>query len=370
MKGAICLLAIIFCNTVCAQSKLEIIEPNDSRIHYMGRIDDSNPKAVRFDWPGVSISCAFKGSQIGIKLKGGDRNHYNLFINDKLQQVVHCKSDSIIWIQTVSNKNSSKNIFRIQKRTEAEMGIGTFYGFVLRGNTEMLPYTKNLKRRMCFFGNSITCGYGTEGKNRQEKFSPKTENFNQSYAALLAKVFKAKYHAIAHSGLGVVRNYGDSSKVSIVNPPLPARINRVLDNETNLNYNLQDWIPDIAVINLGTNDFSTQPHPDKEVFQEKYIQLIKSLRKAYGDIPVVCIVGPLIDEPCYSYVKEVVEKSKTDFNTNKVYFVGLSKQLLNSTSDLGSDSHPSKIGQQKMADSIAPIISNIMQWEYSQQELL
>lgn len=35
------------------------IDADDPNIEYIGRFDFSNPKSVRFDWPGVQIKSAF-----------------------------------------------------------------------------------------------------------------------------------------------------------------------------------------------------------------------------------------------------------------------------------------------------------------------
>ena len=71
-------------------------------------------------------------------------------------------------------------------------------------------------RHIEFIGNSLTCGYGVEGKDRSEPYKAETENCNLSYATIIARYFNADYTLIAHSGRGVVRNYGDSVRISAV----------------------------------------------------------------------------------------------------------------------------------------------------------
>ena len=362
------LIALILLSSfgVGAQEKHNFVSADDADIGYMGRFDFSNPRAVRFDWPGVTIKCAFTGKKAGVKIKGGDRNYYNIFVDGELKKVIHCKEDTLAWFSSIRKRGT--HTLTLQKRTEAGMGTGVFYGFALGDKGKLKHLPKDSERRICFFGNSITCGYGVEGKNKKERFHPSTENFDKSYAAVLSRAFNAQYHAIAHSGLGVVRNYGDSSRVSTKILPLPARITRVLDNEVTSQWDISGWIPQGVVINLGTNDFSTKPHPLKEVFQSEYVKLIGAIRKYYGDVPVFCAVGPMIDQPCYSYVKEVVDQSRIKYSTKKIYFIGMPIELLNTSDDLGSDYHPSWKGQRKMAAHMAPIISNVMGWDFDTLE--
>lgn len=188
-----------------------------------------------------------------------------------------------------------------------------------------------------------------------------------SYAPIMARAFKADYHIIAHSGMGVVRNYGYKEKVSP--NAMPDRFNRVFDEQELPLWNFRLWKPDVVVINLGTNDFSTQPFPDKTVFKVGYEKLIKEVGKQYGDVPVFCIVGPMTDEPCYSYVKEMVEDFRSVYQRKNVYFVGIPTYLMNPDKDLGSDTHPNYSGQRKMAAHVLPVISSILEWNYDGKEL-
>lgn len=369
MKRSIFSLFLVFSVFVIrAQCPDNFIEADNDAIQYSGRFDFSNPKAVRFDWPGVQIKCAFTGKKIGVKIKGGERNYYNVFVDGELLSVLHSKGDTLAWISTKLKRG--KHTFTLQKRTEAGMGTGVFYGIALNTKGTLTDLSQPSERRICFFGNSITCGYGSEGKSKKERFSPATENFNKSYAAVLSRAFGADYHAISHSGLGIVRNYGDSCKVSTRILPLPARIFRVLDNEPTPLWNMKSWIPHAVVINLGTNDFSTKPHPDKEVFQKEYVSMIGQIREEFGNVPVFCLVGPMTDQPCHSYVKEVVSMCRVKFDTDRIYFIGMPLQLLNGSDDLGSDYHPSWKGHLKIAAHIAPIISNVMAWDYNLYEMM
>ena len=51
------------------------------------------------------------------------------------------------------------------------------------------------------------------------------------------------------------------------------------------NFTASPYRPDIIVINLGSNDFSTEPHPSREEFAAAYTRILRTLRDAYGDTP-------------------------------------------------------------------------------------
>lgn len=359
-------LAIVLlqlCVSGFAQTKP--IPANHDAIRYVGRFDFSDPQEVRYDWSGVYIQFSFRGTELALRMSDTGHNYYNVFIDEQPSKTFEVKSDTTLII----GKNLGTHIHRVQvyKRTEGSQGIGTFKGILISENGEMLPWKDIPARRIEFIGNSITCGYGTEGLSKNERWKPSTENNYQSYAPIMARAFKADYHIVAHSGMGVVRNYGYKEKVSP--NAMPDRFNRVFDEKEQPLWNFKQWKPDIVVINLGTNDFSTQPHPDKAVFKAGYEKLINEVRKQYGDLPIFCIVGPMTDEPCYSYVKEMVQDFRSVYQKKNIYFVGIPTYLMDPEKDLGSDTHPNYIGQRKMAAHVLPVISSVTGWNYSDQEL-
>lgn len=362
-KLTLLLVAISFLLSVSAADKGKTINPGNKAIHYSGRVQASADQ-VMFNWPGVSFQCRFTGKSLGLKLYGEKQIYYNVFIDSKLTVVSSANDGEIIWVTT--NLKGGVHTLLVYKRTEATMGTSVFKGLVIDDNADILPCENIPSRKIEFIGNSITCGYGTEGKDKTERFKPETENNYTSYAAYLCRAFNADYSMIAHSGMGVVRNYGDSLKVSIA-PQMPARFNLALD-ETDVAWDFTRWKPDMVVINLGTNDFSTQPYPDKVIFQRTYENLILQIQKVYGNIPVFCVVGPMINEPCYSYVKEMVENYRLLYPNSKINFIGLPVALTSGEGDLGSDWHPSSKGQRKMATMIAPVVSGVMGWEYKPDE--
>ena len=354
---------LLVCLPSFAQTKF--IPASHESFRYVGRFDFSNPLEVRYDWSGVYIQFSFRGTECAVKMNDTGHNYYNVFVDDQPSKTIDVKSDTTIVI--ASNIASQIHKIRIYKRTEGNQGTGSFKGVMISENGEMLPWKDVPTRKIEFIGNSITCGYGTEGLSKSERFKPSTENNYLSYAPIMARAYKADYHIVAHSGMGVVRNYGHKEKVSP--KAMPDRFNRVFDEKELPIWNFSQWKPDVVVINLGTNDFSTQPFPDKTVFKAGYEKLINEVKKQYGDVPVFCIVGPMTDEPCYTYVKEMVEDFRSVYQRKNVYFVGIPTYLMNPEKDLGSDTHPNYSGQRKMAAHVLPVISSILKWDYEGKEL-
>jgi len=350
---------------ITSWTQTKLIPASNANIRYVGRFDFSSPQEVRFDWSGVYMQFSFRSTDCSVKMSDTGHNYYNVFVDNQPSTTFDVKSDTTLVLASGLGPQIHK--VQIYKRTEGNQGTGTFKGILLSENGEMLPWKDIPVRKIEFIGNSITCGYGTEGLSKDEHWKPSTENNYLSYAPIIARAFNADYHIVAHSGLGVVRNYGYKEKVSP--NAMPDRFNRMYDEKELPVWNFRQWKPDAIVINLGTNDFSTQPYPDEAVFKKGYENLINEVRKQYGDSPIFCVVGPMIDEPCYSYVKEMVDDFREVYQKKNVYFVGIPTYLMNPEKDLGSDSHPNYLGQRKMAAHVLPVISSILGWDYKNAEL-
>jgi lysophospholipase L1-like esterase len=247
----------------------------------------------------------------------------------------------------------------LQKRTEPFVGKGIFYGFILDKGRTLLPPEKRSERRLEFIGNSITSGYGVEGESPDCHFSPQTENACMSYASMTARELNADFHLISYSGRGMVRNYGDSSTTSI--DPMPALYDRICYSDTIHKWNFSSWVPQVVIINLGTNDFSTQPYPPKYIFQEAYDRLIIRVRSQYPGVTMFCVCGPMIAEPCNDYIREVVEQQQKRSRNKDVFFVEVKPDALEIT-DWGCDKHPNITGMSKISDILSRAIKIRMSW--------
>jgi lysophospholipase L1-like esterase len=358
-------LGIALCSYSCLTKKsvplqpsgsTGVIDADDPNIRYIGRFNRSDLKKAVFDWPGVCIGARFSGTRCSIRLKDG-RNLYAVTLDDRKPRVLQTDT-STVYSLAAGLADTVHTIF-IQKRTEAFIGKGEFLGFILDENRKLAASDASPDRRIEYIGDSITCGYGVEGPNASSPFTPETENAALSYAALVGRALGADYAMVSYSGKGVVRNYGDSNKTSP--DPMPGLYNRICCSDKTPVWDFTDWIPQAVVINLGTNDFSTQPHPDKSVFQEAYAQLINRVQSQYSNVTVFCVCGPMIGEPCANDIKEVVNQCRQNNANKEVYFIAVGTGLLTS-SDRGSDWHPNKQGQQKIADAILPTIRNTMHW--------
>ena len=139
------------------------------------------------------------------------RNYYNVFVDGKPHGKVTAEGPAKTIVLAEGLPHGVHTVL-VQKRTEGEQGRTTL--FAVGSDGPLLDAPQAPGRHIEFIGDSHTCGYGTEGKSPKEPFTPETENCDLAWGCIIARYFDADYTLIAHSGQGIVRNWGDEKEVS------------------------------------------------------------------------------------------------------------------------------------------------------------
>jgi lysophospholipase L1-like esterase len=326
-------------------------------IRYTGRFDFSDPRRPRYDWPAVTIEAVFEGSSIAALLDDGG-NSYDVTIDGRTS-VLRTQPGQTRYL-LADNLSRGKHSLRLVKRTETFYGTPQFLGFELDEGRELLPLPPAKPRRIEFVGDSITAGYGVEGNSPTCIFSPETENAALTYAAQTADLLNAAYTIAAVSGVGVVRNYNSDGAMSA--GTMLTYYGRTVANDLEEDWDFGQWVPDAVVINLGTNDYSTTPHPAGEVFLQGYTNLIVKVREKYPDTHIFAVAGPLMVGPAEETIRSVVMQMNEVLDDDGVHYVQIDNTLELSAVDFGCDWHPNVSGQAKIAAQLAPAIAEVMNW--------
>lgn len=346
-----------------AAPAFKTISAADSTLRYTGRVEKLADGSVSFDWCGVYVETQLKGPKLDIRLSDTGTSYFNVYVDGELKNVVKVAgTDTLINFIDGLKGNHPHSLF-IQKRTEGETGRTTFHDFVIPAKGSLLPEPRRHTRHIEVIGNSLTAGFGTEGKDRSEPWSVETLNCDLSYSTIVPRYFDADYSLIAHSGRGVVRNYGDSVRVSKVT--MKDKFLQTYDMDTLSRWDFKQYTPDLVIINLGSNDFSTEPHPYRSEFVGAYKELISEIREAYGSKPVLCVFPPTMNANAYPYMEEIIR----DLADPDLYLVRLPDLMMNQTTDLGAVWHPNYNGQRKMAMCIIPVVATITGWEISSKPI-
>ncbi len=333
------------------------ISPADPLIHYTGRIDFTDPTRPAFDWPAVTIEAAFGGSSVTAFLEDG-QNLYNVYIDGR-PSILQTSPNQQRYL-LAEDLGNGQHIVRITKRTETFYGTPVFLGFELDPGRDLLPLPSRPDRRIEFIGDSITAGYGSEGDSPTCIFSRDTENAELTYAAMTANALNAEYAILAVSGVGIVRNYNSGDKMT-AGTMLTYYEGTTTDRDTE-KWDFERWVPQAVVINLGTNDFSTAPHPEGEVFLRGYTELIIKVRNRYPEAHIFAVAGPIMVDPAESTIRSAVTQMREVLDDERVHFVLIENTLELSAVDYGCDWHPNASGQRKIADQLRPFIAATLGW--------
>lgn len=328
----------------------------DPRLSYIGRFNFANPAAPTFDWPGTAVELAFTGSSLTVLLEDGG-NWYDITINGETTVLQTIKNQESYVLAT--GLGEGVHTARLFKRTESIVGQATLQGFVLSPGGALQAPPPRPERRIEFVGDSITAGYGVEGESPTCPFSVATENVARSYAALAAQTVEAEMMITAVSGLGVIRNYNDPEMIS--HDAMTVRYGRALANEPRPLWDFQRWRADLVVINLGTNDFSTNPQPTQAVFVQAYIDLLNDIRRQYPFAPIIAMAGPILPDYAAGYVETAVYHMNSAQQDHRIHYLPVPNNLA-MPADYGCDYHPNVSGQQKITAVLLPKIREVMGW--------
>jgi lysophospholipase L1-like esterase len=334
--------------------------PDDSTIRYYGRFDNSIDRQT--EWPGSKIIMTVQatGSTVTLTLSPLVTSTTHYFIGIELNCLYYNRyeiSNTTSKFQVTLDNLIPETIYEIGivKISEAHNGdsVGTMafddldmIGGNLLSSNPSTCYKENYK--LLVVGDSITAAYGVDGADATCHYTASTQNILESYATLVAQSIDASVHTIAWSGKGVVRNYGDVNPTST--EPMPIYYNRTLATDSTLYWNPRNYIPDIAIIALGANDYSTEPNPSDEDFQTGLTNLVNQIKTDYPSAKIVlmCEPGPSGNQ-CVN-----IEAVST--KTASVY-VRIPNDAVVS---YGCDYHPSVESQVNIANIVIPVVKSLL----------
>ncbi|MGN0282262.1 MAG: SGNH/GDSL hydrolase family protein [Prevotella sp.] len=334
------------------------VKASDKNISFVGRTETLPDGGVRYDWVGTYMKTRFTGGRIGVVVSETGTSYYNIIIDGKVTKKIKITGKEPQTIMLVEKMSKGEHELMLQKCTEGEYGCTTIHALVVDNSATLSPVEPK-KRLIEAYGDSYTCGYGTEGQSAKERFKLETENCNKAYACIIARYFDADYRLIAHSGFGMVRNWGDKKQRSDDN--LSTRYTQTYDQFASTPFDYNQRRPDIVTINLGTNDFSPTAIPEAKDYVEAYIKMIETISARYDNVPILCITPHSSNEYLRAAIKLLKERTANRYAN--VHFANPMNNIVNDNVDLGSDWHPNYQGQRKIAMTLIPQISKIMNWE-------
>lgn len=204
-----------------------------------------------------------------------------------------------------------------------------------------------------FVGDSITCGFGDEGRLGVDGFRTSQQNPYDAYAALCARKLDCRFSLVSHTGIGV---YSSSVDENADEPNTDFCMPRVYEY-SDLLINSDKWDfsdkPALIVVNLGTNDLTyTRDIPERlEKFERCYMDFIARIRELNPSAAIICALGAMGQELCPQ-----VECAAAALGGENSGIYTLRFDVQSESDGIGAEKHPSLVTHAKMADKLCGFI--------------
>ena len=277
--------------------------------HTAGRVTAS----AQYTWPGVYFEGRFRGTSVGISLNDST-NYYDVQIDGRTVSTLTKPGRTTYWVRNLSN---AEHRVRLAKRSESPWSVGEFGGFVAGAGGAVLSKPAARTRQIEFIGDSLTAGYGNMSTSRDCSANggvDRNTNADLSFGALTSRALNADYQVNAISGRGMVRNYGGGE------PGTSYRTfydRALLNVEGDVWQRPSSWRPQLVVVGLGTNDFSTALKPGEQwptpeslvaAYKSAYHGFLDKLRTRYGAGTTIVVSVPEASGAFADAVRQVAQE--------------------------------------------------------------
>ena len=141
---------------------------------------------------------------------------------------------------------------------------------------------------------------------------------------------------------------------------MPTYYDRILPNRADSIWDFSRFQPDAVVVNLGTNDLSTNSDPDQATFESGYKALLVRVRKAYPKAHILCTNGPMLSGTDLTNVRRYIGDVVTELADPSISTFEITPQ--DGSDGYGCDSHPSLERHEKMAAVVTAAIKSALGW--------
>ncbi|WP_048922270.1 SGNH/GDSL hydrolase family protein [Rufibacter radiotolerans] len=354
-----CAFLLVLLTSRCAPSKMTVVGPQDPNVAYMGRVGKPSPQAAELYWSGTSVKLNFSGTAVQARLKDNTgKSFYNVILDGDSVRVI--QADTALKLYSLaSGLKPGKHTIELFKRTEWDKGTTTFYGFEVA--SKVLPPDLPKKRKIEFYGNSITAGYAVHDYSGKDSWEGTNTNNYLSYAALAARHFNADYSCICKSGIGITVSWE-----RWIMPEIYDRLNPA-DPASKWDF-AQGPAPDVVVINLLQNDSWIVNLPNNQEYKRRfgdtkpteefiitaYQNFVKRIRGKYPNAHIIAALGNMDIAREGSPWPDYVQKAVAGLNDAKVYTHFMPYK--------NTPGHPRVEEQQAMAQSLIQFIEKTIQW--------
>lgn len=236
----------------------------------------------------------------------------------------------------------------------------------------LLPPPAPREHKIQIIGDSITCGYGTEGSVEDSIHNTASENPEKAYSVRTARQLNADLEIVAWNGKGVITAFiGDEE-----DQPDSSWLVPMLYEYTDAGCSQQFFMeapslwekwdhsryePDLIIINLGTNDCSyTRDIPERQqAFCLVYQGFLRNIHKKHPHAKILCTLGIMDQRLCPTVEQAVKQINETEPDIPVEY---LHLPMQEESDGLGTFWHPTPATHKKAAKLVVAKAREMMNW--------
>jgi len=348
---------------------------------WSGRFASDASGAVAMDWGGTSVSFVVEGAGASVTLLANvtlyaqDAARVAVFVNDVDSANLFVSADAASYLVAAALPLPVNNVTLVYASEPGQSGasradgrVVRFLGFSAGGGGAFAPPPPPRARRIDVVGDSMTAwgdydrleavgGALSLGTGCPRAYAPLLgSSQSATWAAFLARCFRANASTTAWSGRGLAHNSGCAPGAL-----LPELYQRTFGSSAAEPWNFAATArPDLVLIFLGTNDYYCNETTDAG-FTAAMLDFMRNVTAAYAASPgparsrFMLGVGPMSPRAPLAALLAAVAAGAAE---------GLAVSLLdmrNATLD-GCGGHPGPSGQWELALQAAPQIREAMGW--------
>lgn len=256
----------------------------------------------------------------------------------------------------------------ILKLSEAAMSLAGIKN--ISADTEAVIVPAPVKaHRIEFIGDSITCGYGVDDENMLHHFSTATEDVTKSYAYKTAQNLNADYSMVSISGYGIISGYTITGNEKIIQKTLPQYYtkfgfsNNTFNNKSAdaVSWNFSRFIPEVIIINLGTNDdsYCLGKSDREDDFSSQYVSFLKTVRAYNPDAYIICTLG-IMGDRLYPAIEKAAAQYTSFTGDDNISTFHFTPQIL--SDGYAAAFHPTERTYTKEAAALTTEIKRVLNW--------
>ncbi|WP_105169765.1 SGNH/GDSL hydrolase family protein [Pseudoalteromonas sp. T1lg23B] len=269
-------------------------------IGYEGRTDKHYDLGqVNINWPGTNFKTRLKGRSLSVTMVGLG-NQFDVLVDGKLHKKIVTDYSGQPQTYPLFHQQDVADVeIEVVKRSEDPVNFSQIVSFEVDGSIDGVWQQQ---KHILYIGDSISAGFGSESNKRDCSWPEvvETSNARLAFPYVSAQMLGASFTQLSASGLGLIRNWSGNQPHHNL-PYYYDKAGAVFEDKRSF----EDKFPNLIVLEVGTNDFSTDPQAHepwadiqevKQAWVKRMVEFVTTLRGRYPNQPIL-----MMPRPAYPY---------------------------------------------------------------------